>query len=68
MWLLKIPYAKVESRIKWEEAGPGSFPHVYDKDLGKLLNEDVVEGAVKCERSEGEDWVVVVEKVLAANA
>lgn len=68
MWLLKIPYAKVESRIKWEEAGPGSFPHVYDEILGKVLNEGTVEGVVKCEKSEGEDWVAVVEKVLAANA
>jgi len=68
VWLLKIPYSKVASKIKWEDAGPGCFPHIYDRELGNLLNEEIVEGVVQCERTEGEEWVGVVEGVLKANA
>lgn len=47
LWLLKIKYqtlaagtdgnGKVDSKaeIRWEEAGPGCFPHFYGGDLGK---------------------------------
>jgi uncharacterized protein (DUF952 family) len=65
VYLLKIPYAKVESKIKWEEAGAGTFPHIYDGDIGKSIDESNVDDVLEIRRVEGEEWEGIVEKAIA---
>ncbi|KAF2434345.1 hypothetical protein EJ08DRAFT_731016 [Tothia fuscella] len=64
LWLLKIPYDKVENRIKWEGNSKAVFPHIYDDDLSKALGEEETESVIKCERKEGEQWSGALAKVF----
>jgi uncharacterized protein (DUF952 family) len=64
LWLLKVLYEKVESRIKWEGNSKGVFPHIYDKNLDEALGEREVEIVIKGERGEGKTWTETLVKVL----
>jgi uncharacterized protein (DUF952 family) len=64
VYLLKVPYAKVEAKVKWEDAGAGTFPHIYDEDLKKSLNYGNVETVLECRREENKGWEGVVERVI----
>jgi uncharacterized protein (DUF952 family) len=64
VYLLKVPYAKVESKIIWEGAAAGTFPHIYDEDLSKSLHDGNVTTVLECRRDGGLGWDGVVEKVI----
>lgn len=67
VYLLKIPYAQVESKVRWEEAGAGTFPHIYELSgkLEKSIDEDNVDDVLEIKRGEGEEWEGIVEKAIA---
>jgi uncharacterized protein (DUF952 family) len=65
VYLLKVPYAKVEGKIKWEEAGAGTFPHIYDDDISKSIDDGNVDAVLELKRDDGEDWVNVATKAIA---
>ena len=65
VFLLKVPHAKVESKIRWEEAGAGIFPHIYDEDISKSIDDTNVEAVLECRRETGDDWENVVVAAIA---
>ncbi|QDS72157.1 hypothetical protein FKW77_004472 [Venturia effusa] len=64
LYLLRIPLERVESRIKWEDNSHGSFPHLYDADLGNALGSKEVKEVVKCERGADQGWVDVIRRAV----
>jgi uncharacterized protein (DUF952 family) len=68
VYLLKVPYAKVEGKIKWDETGAGTFPHIYAEDLSRSLDQGNVENVLECRKAEGQEWEGVVEKVLGESS
>jgi uncharacterized protein (DUF952 family) len=65
VYLLKVPYAKVESKIKWEEAGAGTFPHIYDDDISKSIDDENVDAVLEIRRDGIESWEDVATKAIA---
>lgn len=56
--LLKIPLARIEKHVKWEEASSGCFAHLYGADIGR---KEVVE-AKGFKKEDTEEWTNVLEK------
>ena len=68
VYLLKVPYTRVQTKIQWEEAGSGTFPHIYDGDLSKAIDDTVVDAVLECRRAESGGWDGIVEKVISESA
>jgi uncharacterized protein (DUF952 family) len=56
--LLRIPLARIEKEVKWEEACSGCFAHLYGADIGR---KEVVE-AKDFKKEDTEEWTNVLEK------
>ena len=56
--LLKIPLARIEKNVKWEEASSDYFAHLYGAEFGR---KEIVE-AKDFMKGENEEWTHVLEK------
>lgn len=64
VYLLQLPYVKVGESIRWEEAGSGTFPHIYSNDLSTAIHDGNVEKVLTCQRATFGGWDGVIEGVI----
>ncbi|WYZ41328.1 hypothetical protein EsH8_V_000223 [Colletotrichum jinshuiense] len=59
LWLLKLPYARLDKEIQWDDlpSGGGCFPHLYGRNFGVADVEDA-RGFVK---EDGQVWSEVLK-------
>ncbi|KAL2047357.1 hypothetical protein N7G274_001378 [Stereocaulon virgatum] len=56
--LLKIPLARIEKKVKWEESSSGCFAHLYGADISR---KEVVESK-DFKKKDTDEWTKVLEK------